>query len=88
KAALAFYGRREVFEELAREAGSGGAKCDAILCKQNIVSHHNTPKGTQFHFILLHIEVLIQQNTLLKNHNKTARLALTETGAATGKVLF
>ncbi|WP_185575392.1 hypothetical protein [Listeria booriae] len=26
--------------------------------------------GRQFHFIQLHIEVLTQQNTLRKNHNK------------------
>ncbi|KGL40697.1 hypothetical protein HCA64_02230 [Listeria booriae] len=36
----------------------------------NIVFSTKPLKGRQFHFIQLHIEVLTQQNTLRKNHNK------------------
>ncbi|MBC2146912.1 hypothetical protein [Listeria booriae] len=36
----------------------------------NIVFSTKPLKGRQFHFIQLHIEVLIQQTTLHKNHNK------------------
>ncbi|MBC2162891.1 hypothetical protein [Listeria booriae] len=56
----------------------------------NIVFSTKPLKGRQFHFIQLHIEVLIQQTTLHKNHNKAehARLALTELGAGAVKTLF
>ncbi|EUJ42301.1 hypothetical protein, partial [Listeria rocourtiae] len=45
------------FEELAVEAGSGGASRDTV-------------HGLHAHFVLMHIEALIQHTTLLKSHNK------------------
>ncbi|EUJ47115.1 hypothetical protein PROCOU_10603 [Listeria rocourtiae FSL F6-920] len=56
------------------EAGSGGASRDTI-------------RGLHARFTLLHIEVLNQLTTLLKNHNKaeTARSAPKKTGAAAVK---
>ncbi|EUJ25471.1 hypothetical protein, partial [Listeria cornellensis] len=74
KAALAFYGGREVFEEVAVEAGSGGAKHDAV-------------RGTNAPYVRTHIEALRKYRTFPKTHNKaeTARSAPKKTGAAAVK---